>query len=155
MKHLLIFSLLLPSFVIAEESTYENPVDGKTYQADWKEYQPTTHATPTPEHINMTGVRLLSEQKVFDDNFSAADLASLIKATQKNIASILGTPTETFDILVDATLSKDAKPAFQIASQGDVSEATLQKISDGLKTLPDIRSKSDNLKFQLQFHIKK
>lgn len=155
MNHILLILLLLPLAAFAEDSVYHNPVDGKAYHADWKQYEPSAPSESEAGHVDLKGARLLSEQRIFDENISSSDLAAFIKATEKSIASSVGTPTETFEILIDTTLSKDAKPAFQIAARGEVSGATLQKISDGLEALPDLRSRSDDLKYQVHFEIKK
>lgn len=155
MKPVLIFAILVPCVLIAEDSTYQNPVDGKAYRADWKQYDPVNPAEKPSGPVIMNGARLLTDQPTFDKNMSVADLAAFIKATQISIASSVEASIETFAILVDTTISKNTRPQFQMASQGDVSEATLQRIVDGFKSLPDIRSKSDTLKYQVEFEIKK
>jgi hypothetical protein len=155
MKPLFTFALLVPFLLNAEESTYQNPVDGTGYRANWKEYAPDKPIEKPAGPVALKGARLLTDQPTFDRNMTATELAGFIKATQASVASSVGTPTETFAILVDTTITKDSRPQFQMASQGTVSEATLRKISDGFKSLPDLRSKSDPLKYQVQFEITK
>ena len=155
MKSIIPLALLFPCLVMGEESTYQSPVDGAEYRADWKQYAPAKPSAKSSGPVELKGARLLTDQPTFDKNMSAADLAAFIKATQVSIVSSVGAPTETFAILVDTTISKAIRPQFQMASQGEVSEATLQKIVDGFKSLPDIRSKSDTLKYQVEFEITK
>ncbi len=140
---------------MAEESTYTNPVDGTAYRANWKEYTPDKPSEEPAGPVALKGARLLTEQAIFDRNLTATELAGFIKATQASVVSSVGQPTATFAILVDTTITKDSRPEFRMASQGTVSDATLQKIIDGFKGLPDLRSKSDTLKYQVHFEITK
>ncbi len=153
MNRYIAFIVLLVGNVYAEQSTYENPVDGKSYSADWKTYSPQKPSAKVPQYMHMEGARLLSEQAVFDKNININDLSNFIKATQSNIQTSLGKPSSDFSLLIQTTLSKDQKPKFEIASKGDVPKETLQKISDGFSSLPDLRSKTDSLVYQVQFSI--
>ena len=145
----------------AEIYTYENPVDNRNYLADWKIYDArneSTHEPTTPTDNSNTElllVTLLSPQDLIAENISVTDLASLIKKTQENITSSTKDSTEEFELLLDTTLSKDKSPQFKMASDRGVSKPILQKVYDNLTTLPDIRTKKDEIKYQIHLKIKK
>jgi hypothetical protein len=147
--------VFLAGNLYAEQSTYENPVNGKSYSADWKIYSPQKPAPEIPKYVQMEGARLLTEQAIFAENIKVDVLSDFIKATQSNIQTSVGKPSSDFSLLIQTTLSKDQKPKFEIASKGDVSKEALQKISDGFSSLPDLRSKTDSLVYQVQFSIHK
>jgi len=155
MKRTFILLALVPSLICAEESTYQNPVDGSKYKADWKTYQPQGGIIDQSHRVvEMKNTRLLSTQQAFSNNVTIKELAEFVKDTQTNIENSIGTPSSNFELLVETTLTKDKAPEFKIASQGTVSTETLQKIYDGFKKLKDFRSKEDPLKYQVLYEIK-
>lgn len=156
MKKLIASILLLAGTASAQETLYQNPVDGAGYRAEWETYFPkTTEPSKTPQIVEIKSVRLLSAQRDFDENISVKELADFIKATQNNIEQSIDLPADAFELLVDAILTRDKDPEFQIASQGNVSESQLQKIYHGLAKLRGFRSKAEPLKYQTHFEVGK
>lgn len=156
-KAIALTSVLLTWNIQAEIYTYENPVDGKGYTANWKTYDAGKGSGETDNKNNteLISVTLLSPQDLIAENISVTDLASLIKKTEENIISSTKDSTEEFELLLDTTLSKDKSPQFKMASDREVSKPILQKVYDNLTTLPDIRTKEDEIKYQLHLKINK
>jgi hypothetical protein len=149
----LITLLITPSVLIAEETTYYNPIDGQGYRAGWERHSPAKPA-PKNKHVNITEVVLLTEDKTVGDNVSVSELADLINSIEKVLITTLGEPTQSFPLLVQTTLSKDKPPQFKISYQGEeVSKQTLQQILDSLQGLNDLRSKSEDIIFQVYLDI--
>jgi len=138
----------------AQDSTYQNPVEGISYTAKWKSYSPANGSTAkTIGPITVKSIRLLSTQAEFADNISANELSEFIKATQNNIAKSVGQPTDSYELLIDTILTKNKEPRFEIASKGKVSDEQLQKIYDGLKEMTGFKSKSAELKYEIYLEI--
>jgi len=156
MKTITTLLLSLTAIAFAEESVYENPIDGRGYVAEWKMYLPEGGEIDQSERVVQTNnIRLLSTQQDFSENLSVEVLAEFIKATQNNIEQSITTPTERFELLIETVISKEKEPQFQIASQGKVAEQQLQKIYDGLKKMNGLRSKSTDLKYQVYYTVQK
>lgn len=148
-----IYSFGISSF--AGETNYHSPIDGKSYRADWRTYSPTNQpATNTPpSRVQNQGVRLLSTQDEFSRSIDVSELADFIRKTEQAVESSLGATNGAFELAVQTKLTKDKKPFFEMASKGDASQDMLQKIYDGLRKLPDYRSRKDDLKYEVRFAI--
>jgi hypothetical protein len=138
-------------FQSPKESTYQNPIDRKSYTADWKTYQPNSPAKQSDDHIQAGPVRLLAEQSVYEENITTDELVAVIKETEKLLHSAGPGKDENFNLMLQITLSADVKPKVEFATKGQASKETLEAIHDTLKKLSDIRSKKDAIAFQLQY----
>jgi len=118
-------------------------------------YHPVNPADQSKKAVQIVNVRLISSQETFDRNIQVKYLGGFIQEIQKNIEKSVGTPTQAFQLLLQVTLSKDSKPAFEISTQGDPSEAVLKSIQSGLSSVEDRRSKDDNVVLQVHFAINK
>lgn len=147
----------LVSSSFADETNYKSPIDGKSYRADWHTYNPTNSIATNAAagRVHSQGVRLLSTQEEFSRNIEVSKLADFIRKTEQAIDSSLGPTNVAFELAVQTNLAKDKKPFFKIASKGNVSQDTLQKIYDSLGRLPDFRSRQDDLKYEIRFTIAK
>lgn len=134
-------------------TNYQSPVDGKSYRSEWRTYQPTTN-TP-PSRVQKQVVHMLSTQDEFSRNIDVSELADFIRKTEEAVDSFLVATNGQFELVVQTKLTKDKKPFFDVASQGDVSQDVLQKIYDAFARLPDYRSRKDDLKYEVQFTIAK
>ncbi len=150
--------LLLPAVALGQtaDRTFKDPVDGTEYHADWKTYQPKDGIKERADRaVQIGSARLLSTQEEFEKNLSVKTLADFMKATHANIEFSIGIPSSNFELLVNTTLSKDHDPAFEIASQGEVANELLQKIHDGLSKMKGLKTKSDTIKYQTHYIIKR
>ncbi|MEY2564207.1 MAG: hypothetical protein QOH88_2400 [Verrucomicrobiota bacterium] len=156
----LITSILCLAFNIAvqaaeETTTYHNPVDKKDYRAKWRNYTAEPSGTPAPEgKVKMGTVRLLAEQALFDRNTSAEKIAEFIVAAHKRISAVVPKTAPAFELLVQFTLTAQARPKVEMSSKGDASQKLLQAIYDSLAKATDLRSKKDALPFQVQFSVR-
>lgn len=149
----LLLSVLAPWVAGAQTSSYVNPLDGKTYEVTSTDHR--LEGGVAKGGVMLSGVRLLSTQQAFDKNVDAALLADFIEATKANVAFVAGEPDKPFSILLETTLSPSGTPKFAMASKGDAPKGTLEKVFRSLDTLPDLRTKIDALKYQLEFTIQK
>lgn len=145
--------LLLAQPLHAQASTYNNPVDGAQYTADWESYQSEKKTNPKP--VEVVTVKLLSTDMVLKKNTTAEEIAAFTIAVERNVQETLGTPTESFEMLLNILLSHNEDPQFGIAVTGDVADSTLTKVVDNLASLPKIYTKEEPVKFQLHFKINK
>jgi hypothetical protein len=150
------FSVAILS-ALAETTNYQSPVDGNNYRADWHRYSPTNSASTNAivGRVQKQEIRLLSTQEVFARNVEVSELANYIKATEQQIDKTIGSTNDAFALMVKTTLSKDKKPDFKIASSPDTSHEVLQKIHDGLTQMPDFRSKSDEVSYEVRYSVAK
>lgn len=141
----------------AGETNYQSPIDGKSCRADWHTYTPTNGpATNAPvTRVKLEGSRLLSTEAEFTRGIDIKELSDFILKTGRMIDESLGATNDTFSLLVQTQLAKDKKPLFNMSSKGKVSQAELQKIYDGFGRLPDLRSKENDLRYELSFTITK
>jgi len=141
----------------ADMTNYQSPVDGKSYRADWHTYTPTnsTSTNKPAGRVQKQNIRLLATQEVFQKNVDVSGLAAYIQKMERGIDSSLGRTNDAFVLAVKTTLTKDKRPDFQMSSSGGVSNDLLQKIYDGLNQLPDFRSRSDEVAYEVRFTIAK
>ncbi|MEY8688749.1 MAG: hypothetical protein AB9M53_02560 [Leptothrix sp. (in: b-proteobacteria)] len=147
--------LLSVALVGVHAGTYKDPVGGAEYRAEWRTYQPKDGVKERAGFVQVASIRLLSTQEEFEKNVSVQSLSEFMEATQANIALSVGAPLTEFQLLVNTTLSKDADPTFEFASQGEVTKAQLQKIHEGLLRMKGFNTKSTTLKYQVHYIIKR
>jgi hypothetical protein len=147
---------------IAGETNYHSPIDGQSYRADWHTYYPSNSpatnsaATNAPvSRVQNQGIRLLSTQDEFSRGIDVTELAGFIRKTGEAIDRSLEVTNDSFELLVQTQLSKDTRPSFKIASQGNISQAMLQRIYDAFGRLPDYRSRDGELRYEVRFTIAK
>lgn len=132
------------------ETIYENPIDGKSYSADWKTYAPATPAKQPDDGIKAGPIRLLTEDALFQKNVSTEALVEFIKETEKQVRSAPKAEAN-FELLIQVTLLPTEKPEIRMSSKGKAPKEVLQAVHDSLQKVPDLRSKADPLPFQMQF----
>ncbi|HTR40863.1 MAG TPA: hypothetical protein VMH87_04545 [Pseudomonadales bacterium] len=160
MRTYCITTLIIFGFIataVADETNYQSPIDGKSYQADWRTYHPMNppEIKASTNRVQNQGIRLLSTQEQFSRSINVSELADFIRKTEHAIDSSLGATNNAFELVVQTTLTKDKKPFFEMASKGDVSQEMLQRIYDNFGRLPDYRSREDDLKYEVRFMIAK
>jgi hypothetical protein len=140
----------------AEKTTYENPVDKKSYTAEWRTYTAKPKGSVAPAgKVEVGLVRLLSEQDLIGKNISVKRLAGFIIGIEKAVTAAVPKTAPAFDLIVQVTLSVGARPKFDLASNNDAPKKLLQAIYDRLEKLENIRSKTAPISFQINFKIRK
>lgn len=146
------FAIILPfTSLIGQDAAYINPLDGETYSAVWQKHSPTAEG----ERISVAGVRLLSSQQDFDKNVAPKKLEELNEAIKSNVKFVVGQPAETFDILMEITLSPRQNPKIAMASRGKVPSGTLEEVHKALVSIPDLRSRLQTLRYQIEISARK
>lgn len=138
------------------EEQYYNPIDKKTYTADWKTYQPSNKTTDNiATRVVNKGVRLLNTQEEFDSNITVKNLSNFIISVQNVISKVIEPKKDFGLLLVEIQISPKEPPIYKLANQGDIKKDTLQEIYDNLMNLNQIRSEKSSIKFQVTFAIQK
>lgn len=153
MRVLIFFLMAACSQVIASEDEYTNPVDGKTYVADWKTYQPKDGVKPPDGRVINSGVRLLSTQADFERNTTAEDLAKLIGFIQDSLEEQTEGYEDGGEILLQIELHKENNPEFKMSYRGEISEKYLQGFYNSLESI-EFRTQQSTVTLQVHFVVK-
>jgi len=140
--------------LFAEEGYY-NPVDGKTYIADWEKYSPATKAAPAATRVVNNGVRLLNTQEEFNRNIGVQELAAFIKSIVATVEQVVAMKEDSGVLLIEAEILPKKSPTYRLAHQGNISQDTLQEIHDALNNLSETKSKESSIKLQVNLSIQK
>jgi hypothetical protein len=153
MKYAFTFALLAVCFMADAEEVYNNPVDGKKYIADWKQYLPEGPVVEQKGRVINNGVRLLTAETEIGNNVSVNELVSLIKKIEETLVRETNPYKESGELMVQVALSKESNPVFTIAFQGKLNEKLLQSIYEKLKLIK-LNTKRKPFSLQVQFIIK-
>lgn len=120
----------------------------------WKTYHPQGGIKKDSGRVQIELVRLISTEEEFGRNYTAQDLAAVVRTIQKTVTEEFGgTPSEGA-LIVQATVRKEAPPKFVIMQQGDIDQDVLQRIYDRLSQM-EIRAKVSDVSFQIQMTVNK
>lgn len=154
MKFLLFIALGLFTQLTYSQEAYENPVDGKTYIADWTTYQPQGGVVEQRGRVINAGVRLLSSEMEFEANTTSEELVKLIKHIQELLTTESEKYSEGGEILLQIALRKESKPEFKISYQGDLKQELLQRFYDALASVV-LKTRQSTVTLQVHFIVKK
>lgn len=138
---------------MAQDSTYQNPVDGKAYTADWKTYKPQ-HGEALPENpkVQVAGVRLLNRQDEFAQYTSVDDLVAYLKQVNHIASTVFADSGIKAEVMAQFE-SSPGKTALKLASQGGVPDKLMQAFYEQVNALPPLRVSSSILQYQVEYHI--
>jgi len=153
MRIIIILLLATCSNMLAAEEEYANPVDGKTYVADWKTYQPKGGVKPQDGRVINSGVRLLSTQADFEVNTTAGDLAKLIGFVQESLAKETEGYKGSGEIILHIELRKEDNPDFKMSYQGELTEDYLQRFYNSLESI-EFKTPKSTVTLQVHFVVK-
>lgn len=149
MRRLLLSQSLFPLFTLTVLLPSQQLV------ASWE--TPPYAKLPNPikekKPIKLTQLVILTDPSRVSESLSPDKLSTFLTATQQNIAACLGVPNENFTLIIHTQIHQKAKPRLKISLKGAAQGETLQKISQHLKSLPDIRSRGPTLKYEAHFEI--
>lgn len=139
--------------LLAAQEEYSNPIDGKTYVADWKTYQPDGGVKPQDGRVINAGVRLLSTQADFEKNTTAEDLVKLIGFIQEILTKESQGYKGSGEILLQIELRKEDNPKFEMSYQGELTEDYLQRFYDALESI-EYKTQQSSVTLQVHFVVK-
>jgi len=139
-------------FLSRRTTSYWNPVDSTNYVARWRSYRPETFRQQVGR-TKLDHVRLLSEQDAFEREVGVDPLVYLCKSIDSTVSDVAESGTASYELLVEASLSPDGRPRFQLASRGQAPDEELQRIQDALNLLPPLNTRGAELRFQMVFSI--
>ena len=133
---------------------YVNPVDGKTYVADWKTYTPKGKIVKKEGRVKNGGIRLLNTQDEFEVNTTVDDLVKMIGYIEDSLRDVVGTTDGIGEIYLQISLNHDKNPEFKMSYSGELSKLILQKFYDRLGHI-DVISKKETVKLQIHLIVEK
>jgi hypothetical protein len=118
-------------------------------------YTPKGGVRPSKGKVDIELIRLVTDQDVIGRSISVERLTGFMKLAEKSVAHSVPPDASPFRLRVLVTLSPGAKPTFHLKCDNrSVPQNLLQKVYDGLQKLPDIRSKTNLVVFEIDFVIK-
>jgi hypothetical protein len=153
MRLIIIVALLLTASFVSAQTEYKNPVDGKTYKADWKTYQPEGGVKAQDGRVVNTGVRLLSTQDEYEKNTSAEEIAKLVRRMQEVLAEKASEYPESGEMLVQIELSNTSNPKFKMSHKGSLKQEYLQIVYETLSKI-QFKTKISTVSLQVSFLVK-
>jgi hypothetical protein len=153
MRTLAIITISLVTQLAIAQSEYINPVDGRTYIADWKTYHPEGGVKEQKGRVVNTGVRLLNTQADFEKNVTVSELAKLIGFIQHVLTKEVESYKDGGEILLQIELSNAVNPRFKMSYQGDLKQELLQKFYDSLSVI-ELKTKVNVVNLQVHFLVK-
>lgn len=138
---------------LAQEETYRNPVDKKTYTAPggWKSYTPEGPVEVTKGKVSIAGVRLLQSQDEIASRTTAQELATFLDQAHEAAVGVFASYAKRAVIMVQFTCVPGKCPP-TIAYQNGPPQELLQAYYDKLARLPPLRV-SGEVKFQLTLQV--
>lgn len=135
------------------QSTYQNPVDKKTYvtAGQFKTYQSDTTRDTRGQRVTTAGVILLTGEPQLKERVKVEDLAGYIRAAEASAYAELTKNKKAMVALVQFNCQPGACE-IQLASQGEATEATLQALYKSLSRLPALKATGEVI-FQLKFDV--
>lgn len=145
-------ALQVPQAVNAQ-STYENPVDEKTYvtSGEFKTYKPDVPRNTRGQRVTTGGITLLTAEPQLKERVKVEDLTGFIKAAEARAYTVLAKNKKAMVVLVQFNC-QPGKCEVKLASQGEAAEATLQALYDSLVGLPALKARGE-VAFQLKFDV--
>ncbi len=153
MRIIIVLLLSFFSQLLVAQEEYTNPVDGKTYVADWKTYQPDEGSKPQDGRVINSGVRLLSAQADFEKNMTAEELAKLIGFIQEVLTKESQDYKGSGEILLQIELRNEDNPEFKMSYQGELTEDYLQRFYDALESI-EYKTQQSSVMLQVHFVVK-
>jgi len=135
------------------DKEYHNPLDGKTYVAEWNEYLPKTPRKELKIRVEMTNVRLLTSQDEIAKNISVDDLANFIKKIEASINTSINGAKANGEILLQVSLIFNAIPKYKIGHKGNIADSVLQDIYNQLLEESYPLLKNGKVVFQIHFKV--
>ncbi|MET0026743.1 MAG: hypothetical protein ABW101_03835 [Candidatus Thiodiazotropha sp.] len=153
MRAITTFSLILATQFVFAQDVYVNPVDGKSYIADWKTYHPEGGVKEQKGRVVNTGVRFLNTQADFEKNVTVEQLSKLIGFIQHVLTKQTESYSEGGEILLQIELSNTDSPKFKMSYQGELKQELLQKFYDSLSVI-ELKTKLSVVNCQVHFLVK-
>ena len=149
---ILFFCIFLIS--VNAQETYVNPVDGKSYTADsWMIHKPQTQEPQQTGPIQMSGMVLLTEEHVIENNLNIHDLVAFIDRVKLAVEQISST-NEEGELLLQFELNSSENFNLKMSYAGDLSDTFLKSIFDGAKKVESINTKTELVRFQIKFSVR-
>lgn len=152
----LLVTLLFGTFIVSvsAQETYLNPVDGKSYVADsWAVHKPQIQKPQQTGPIQMSGMVLLTEEHVIENNLKIHDLVAFIDKVKLAIEQTSST-NEQGELLLQFELNSSENFNLRMSYAGELSDSFLKSIFDGVKKVESINTDTDVVAFQIKFIVR-
>lgn len=152
----LLVTLFFGIFIISvsAQETYLNPVDGKGYVADsWTVHKPQVQKPQQNDQIQMSGMVLLTEEHVIENNLKIHDLVAFIDQVKIAIEQT-SSMNEQGELLLQFELNSSANFNLRMSYAGELSDTFLKSIFDDVKKVESINTHTDVVTFQIKFIVR-
>jgi hypothetical protein len=135
------------------QTTYTNPVDGKTYPTGGglKDYYPAVPRDQSKQRVKNDGVLLLTSETAIAARTTAQDIVAFIKLAEQQALKVLG---ENKDAAV-VTVQFNCQPrlcSVLLASEGKASREILESLRKALSALKPFPTTGEVI-FQVTFKV--
>lgn len=146
----------VPEFVVEYVSAaYDNPVDGKRYEAadGWTTYTPEGGVKKSNGPVDISGIVLLTDQNVIGERTNIKDLTRVIDAIKSVVVTQVGTskgpPSE---VAIECELLPGKKKNFAMAQRPTLDQTLMQAIQKEVEKIatPEV---TGPVKFQVMFTL--
>ena len=140
---------LLHATTVAQTSTYENPVAGKEYTAEWETYEPETPKNDFDSRVSIENVVLLTSQKELAERISVESLASYVERLEADLLELATEYDDHGKVWLQVDLGREIPPAHQLSYDGSITTGLLQSYYESLSESGDSPAVSGPVSFQL------
>lgn len=140
---------LLHSVAIAQTSTYENPVDGKEYTAEWRTYEPDTPKNDLDARVSIENVVLLTSQQDLEKRVAVESLANYFEQFEADLLELATDYSDHGRVLLQVEIGQEATPVYQLAYEGSISTDLLQAYYEKITKNTDAPKVHGPVSFQL------
>lgn len=158
MKKILLTSMLalfVANSAFAQNSSYASPFGG-TYSGDFKKYSPenTLDEKNQTNKVELSRIVLLNDDRTLRNNVDVEHMANYVKAIQKNALNILNNLTQSNEVVLEASVSKNEHKV-RIALKNQLNEKDMLVIGNLEKRLNKIPpfATNENIKLHIYFTV--
>lgn len=143
-------ALALPHIMaIAQTSTYENPVDGKEYTAEWKTYEPETPKNDFDSRVSIENVVLLTSQDDLAKRVTIESLGTYIEQLEADLLELATDYSDHGKVWLQVDIGQEELPAHQLAYDGSITTDLLQAYYEKISKNEDVPAVLGPVSFQL------
>lgn len=134
---------------VAQTSTYESPVDGKEYTAEWRRYEPDTRKNDFDARVSIENVVLLTSEQDLSKRVAVEPLADYIERLEADLLELAKDYSDHGRVWLQVDIAQEAPPVHQLAYDGSISPDLLQAYYEEIAKNTGVPEVSGEVSFQL------
>jgi hypothetical protein len=150
-----IFALaFVHSSVLAQTSTYKNPVDGKEYTADWAAFEPETPKSDLDARVAIENVVLLTSQDDLANRIDVQSLTTYIENLETDLLELAVDSSDSGKVWLQVDMEPKQSPVHQPAYDGPISTDLLHAYYEKISKDMDVPAVLGAVSFQLLMAVR-